>query len=217
MRDYDSNYTMTRDRYVSDYDRGYGRNYERRDDDSGFFGSDDDDRPRYSATTYTTGYRTDDDREWRDRESGWYRDEERDYGPDQGRRGVPRNETARLIASDKVEGTPVYGRDREQLGSIHNFMVEKRSGKARYAVMKTSSGFLGLNERYFPIQWDELTYDTRVDGYHIDMTKDDLERRRSFDSRGRPTGIESRRDFGDRSYGDRNFRRYDRDYERSTW
>ena len=214
MRDYDSNYDMmTRDRLDRDrHDRErYDR--ERGDDERGFFGSSDDEGPRYSATTYTTGYRDEEDRDWRDRETSRYgRDEDNRFGPDQGRRGIPRNETSRLIASDKVEGTPVYGRDREQLGSIHNFMVEKRSGKARYAVMKTSSGFLGLNERYFPLDWDELNYDTRVDGYLINMTEDDLERRRSFDSRGRATGLEGRRDHGDRSY-----MRNDRDYERSTW
>lgn len=193
MRDYDSNYdTMSRDRY----DRG--RTYDR----GGMFGwNDDSERPRYSDDRY----------ENRDRR--WLGDRDvRDAYGDSGERGVPRNETERLIASDKVEGTPVYGRDREELGSIHNFMVEKRSGKARYAVMKTSSGFLGLDERYYPLDWDELTYDTRLDGYHVDMSKDELKRRRSFDSSGRPTGIESSRD-----YDEERFRRDRGRYERSTW
>ena len=43
------------------------------------------------------------------------------------------NETDhRLIASDKVEGTAVYNRQREKLGSVHKFMVDKRSGGAEY-------------------------------------------------------------------------------------
>jgi hypothetical protein len=36
--------------------------------------------------------------------------------------------TNRLIASDKVEGTAVYGRQGECLGSVHNFMVAKHAG-----------------------------------------------------------------------------------------
>lgn len=197
MPNYNDTYdTMSRDRF----DRR-----ERRDDErGGFFGWSNDDRSRYSEPNETRGFARD-----RERDSGWFgmNDQERGYGPDQRRRGIPRDETERLIASDKVEGTPVYGHDREKLGTIHNFMVEKRSGKARYAVMKTSSGFLGLDERYYPVSWDELTYDTRVDGYHIDMTQDDLEKRRSFDSRGRPMGIDSdRRDYGET-------RSYRRDYE----
>lgn len=140
-------------------------------------------------------------------------DRDRTFGPDQRRQRLARNETRSLIASNKVEGTPVYGRDGDQIGEIHNFMVEKRGGKIRYAVMKTSSGFLGLNERYYPLEWNELTYDTDVDGYHVDMTEDDLERRRSFDASGRPTEIGRNRDYH-RDYD----RDYDRNrYERSTW
>ena len=54
-----------------------------------------------------------------------------------------RSETQRLIASNKVEGTPVYKRDGEQLGNVYNFMVDKYSGQVAYAVM-SFGGFLGL-------------------------------------------------------------------------
>ena len=105
-----------------------------------------------------------------------------------------------LIASDRVEGTAVYGRKGNKLGSIHNFMVEKRGGRVAYAVMKRSSGFLDMDERYYPLNWSELDYDPQRDGYCVNMTEDDLEDRRSFDSRGRPVndGYENR-DGRDRS------------------
>jgi uncharacterized protein YrrD len=51
------------------------------------------------------------------------------------------NETRDLIASDKVEGTVVYNRTGEKLGSVYNFMVDKRSGKVAYAVL-SFGGFL---------------------------------------------------------------------------
>src|ERR1700742_2910481 len=54
---------------------------------------------------------------------------------------IPTDETERLIASNKVEGTPVYDVGGERLGSIHNFMVDKFRGKVVYAVLKHSSGF----------------------------------------------------------------------------
>jgi len=53
------------------------------------------------------------------------------------------NETDRLIASDKVEGTAVYNRAGEHLGSVYNFMVDKFTGSVAYAVM-SFGGFLGL-------------------------------------------------------------------------
>jgi hypothetical protein len=34
------------------------------------------------------------------------------------------DETDRLVASNKVEGTPVYNRQGERLGDVYNFMVD---------------------------------------------------------------------------------------------
>jgi hypothetical protein len=43
---------------------------------------------------------------------------------------IATDETTRLIASDKVEGTAVYNATGERLGSVYNFMVNKRSGQS---------------------------------------------------------------------------------------
>ena len=48
---------------------------------------------------------------------------------------VATDETSTLISSDKVEGTSVYDRRGEKLGSIHSVMIDKVSGKVAYAVM----------------------------------------------------------------------------------
>ena len=50
------------------------------------------------------------------------------------------NETGNLIGSDKVEGTAVYGADRNKIGSIERVMIDKISGRVSYAVL----GFGGL-------------------------------------------------------------------------
>lgn len=94
-------------------------------------------------------------------------------------RGLPINETERLIASDKVEGTGVYDRAGNSLGTVYNFMVDKVSGKVAYAVM-SFGGFLGIGERYHPFPWSKLDYDTRMGGYVVDMTKEELERAPSY-------------------------------------
>jgi sporulation protein YlmC with PRC-barrel domain len=135
-----------------------------------------------------------------------------DYNPDR----IPRDETERLIASNKVEGTPVYDRNGDRLGSIHNFMVDKFRGKVVYAVLKHSSGFLGLDERYYPLDWDQLTYDERLGGYRIDMVEDQLKRFGSWDRNERWGGSERGRSDRNRdSSRNREFDR-DRDYERSS-
>jgi hypothetical protein len=92
---------------------------------------------------------------------------------DPGGEGVAIDETKRLIASSKVEGTPVYNRAGENLGSVLNFMVDKYTGQVAYAVM-SFGGFLGLGESYHPLPWKTLTYDTRLGGYVVDLDKDQL-------------------------------------------
>ena len=46
-----------------------------------------------------------------------------------------RRETASLIGSDKVEGTPVYGADDRKIGTVQRVMIDKISGKVAYAVI----------------------------------------------------------------------------------
>ena len=69
---------------------------------------------------------------------------------------VEADETSRLIASNKVEGTAVYNRQGERLGSVYNFMVDKMSGQVAYAVMRFG-GFLGIGDSYHPLPWKSLT------------------------------------------------------------
>lgn len=78
-----------------------------------------------------------------------------------------------LIASDKVEGTNVYGADGEKIGSIQRVLLEKRGGKVAYAVL-SFGGFLGIGDDYFPLPWEKLHYDDQLDGYRIDLTKDQI-------------------------------------------
>ena len=78
-----------------------------------------------------------------------------------------------LISSRRVEGTPVYNRDDEKLGTVHSVMIEKRSGKVAYAVM-SFGGLLGFAERVHPIPWEMLTYDVDRDGYVVDLDRDTL-------------------------------------------
>jgi PRC-barrel domain len=39
-------------------------------------------------------------------------------------------------------------------------MIDKVSGKVAYAIM-SFGGFLGVGERYHPLPWNNLKYDTR--------------------------------------------------------
>jgi hypothetical protein len=84
-----------------------------------------------------------------------------------------RKETVSLIGSDKVQGTNVYGADDKKIGVVQRVMIDKMSGKVAYAVI-SFGGFLGLGEDYYPLPWPNLKYDTRLDGYRVGVTEDQL-------------------------------------------
>jgi hypothetical protein len=85
----------------------------------------------------------------------------------------------RLIASNKVEGVPVYNKAGDKLGRIDCFMVDKVSGHSEYAIM-SFGGLFGLGDRHYPIPWSLLTYDTGKGGFAVDLDRDKLERAPSY-------------------------------------
>ena len=102
------------------------------------------------------------------------------------------DETHRLISSEKVDGTSVYDRRGESLGSVHHLMIDKYTGQVSYAVM-SFGGFLGIGESYHPLPWKMLKYDTRLGGYFVDLDRNRLDRAPSYTSRDMPN-------WDDRSY-----------------
>ena len=98
---------------------------------------------------------------------------------------VATNETGDLISSDKVEGTAVYNREGDKLGSIHTVMIDKRAGNVAYAVM-SFGGILGIGDRYHPLPWNVLTYDPGQGGYVVDLDRSMLEGAPSYSSSEMP-------------------------------
>ena len=91
----------------------------------------------------------------------------------------PSTTSGSLIAASKVNGTNVYNPAGEKLGSVYDVMIEKVSGRSMYAVM-SFGGFLGMGEKYHPLPWAALTYDERLGGYVVDLSKDLLEAAPSY-------------------------------------
>ena len=105
------------------------------------------------------------------------------------------DETNRLISSEKVDGTAVYNRDGDRLGTVHHLMIDKYSGRVEYSVM-SFGGFLGIGESYHPLPWRSLTYDQRLGGYVCDVDRSRLERAPRYTASNMP-------DWTDRSYRSR--------------
>jgi hypothetical protein len=87
---------------------------------------------------------------------------------------------ADLIAADRVKGTEAYSTGGDQLGSIDSVLIEKVGGKVAYVVM-SFGGFLGIGEKFHPLPWHMLTYDTGLSGYRVDLDRAALEGAPSYD------------------------------------
>lgn len=100
------------------------------------------------------------------------------------------------ISSNKVEGTPVYNPDGDKLGSIDDLVIDKQSGHVRYAALEFG-GFLGMGTDRYPLPWDMLTYDTRLDGYVVPLDKARLEQAPHYESEDTPEYTD---DYGRKVY-----------------
>jgi sporulation protein YlmC with PRC-barrel domain len=86
---------------------------------------------------------------------------------------------SKLIASDRVEGTPVFDRDGSRLGKVHALMIDKQSGIVAFVVISTG-GFLGLGQAYHSLPWAAFRYDPAQEGYVIQIDKTLIEGGPSF-------------------------------------
>ena len=75
-----------------------------------------------------------------------------------------------VIESDRVEGTAVFDRKYDQIGTIKRLLIEKVSGRVIF-VDVTFGGFLGIGSHHVTIPWEKLTYDKELEGYRTDVTE----------------------------------------------
>jgi sporulation protein YlmC with PRC-barrel domain len=91
-----------------------------------------------------------------------------------------------VISSDRVEGTTVYNTAGEKLGSVDYLVIDKQSGRVRYAVLEFG-GFLGMGTDRYPLPWSVLKYDTQRDGYVVPLDRKTLEGAPRYEAEHRPT------------------------------
>jgi hypothetical protein len=103
----------------------------------------------------------------------------------------PETKPHALIASDRVEGTPVYRTNGEKIGTIQRLMIDKISGSVAYAVLRYG-GLLGIGEKHMPLPWGKLKFEPLMHGYQVDMSDDEFAKAPSY-------AADKEFDWGDRS------------------
>ncbi|HZO45697.1 MAG TPA: PRC-barrel domain-containing protein [Xanthobacteraceae bacterium] len=97
----------------------------------------------------------------------------------------------RLVASDRVEGTPVRRPGGEKIGTVQRLMIDKVGGNVAYAVL-SFGGFLGMGRKHLPIPWTRLKYDLIQEAYLVDITDEELRHAPDYET-------DQQFDWGDRS------------------
>lgn len=108
-----------------------------------------------------------------------------------------KEKTSDLIGSDRVEGTAVYGADKNKIGSVDKLLIEKHGGQVTDAIISVG-GFLGIGNEKHSLPWSKLDYDTDLSGYRLDVTEEQLKNAPRFKD-----------EDADRAY--------DRDYQTSVY
>jgi hypothetical protein len=84
-----------------------------------------------------------------------------------------RGTTSSLIASDRVDGTAVYDAEGKRIGKVEHLVIDKSGGRVIYAVL-SFGGFLGIGANHYPIPWQMLDFDEKLDGYRVGITEQQL-------------------------------------------
>jgi sporulation protein YlmC with PRC-barrel domain len=95
-------------------------------------------------------------------------------------RPAPDRTDHRFILSSRVNGTPVFDRDGNEVGHVEDLSIERVSGKTVYVIM-AFGGFLGIGEKFHPIPWTLLDYDPDRAGYVVPLDKAALQAAPSYE------------------------------------
>ena len=84
------------------------------------------------------------------------------------------------LSATTLIGDKVVNSRGDELGKIHELMIDLASGRVAYAVL-SFGGFLGVGDKLFAIPWSRLVVDTVQKCVVFDVTKDQLENADGFD------------------------------------
>lgn len=85
-----------------------------------------------------------------------------------------------IVKSSDVIGVKVANSQNEDLGDIHEVMLDKHDGKTRYVVL-SYGGFLGMGDKLFAMPWELFSYNEGDGCFIIDIDKEKLKNSPGFD------------------------------------
>ena len=85
-----------------------------------------------------------------------------------------------LISANTLAGLTLFDRGGDKLGVIKELFVNKLTGQIEF-VLGATGGFLGVGEKFHPLPWGLLTYNSTPEGYVVAAGRDEIRGAPAYD------------------------------------
>lgn len=93
--------------------------------------------------------------------------------------------TRDIVRADEVIGVKVINNSKEDLGKIHQIVLDKTSGQVKYLVLESGS-FLGMGGKFFALPWNSIHYNPDEEAFILNVSKEQLKNAPGFDKNNWP-------------------------------
>ena len=106
-----------------------------------------------------------------------------------------------VVLASKIIGETVYNRQYEDLGKIHELVIDAKEGRLAYAVL-SFGGFMGMGNKLFAMPWKAFEFAKTENKLILNVDKEKLKAAPGFDQDAKWP------DFADRTWGNTIYKYY---------
>ena len=106
-----------------------------------------------------------------------------------------------VVSASKIIGEAVVNRQNEDLGKIHELVIDAKEGRLAYAVL-SFGGFLGMGNKLFALPWKAFEFAATENKLILNVDKEKLKNAPGFDQDAKWP------DFADRTWGSSIYKYY---------
>jgi sporulation protein YlmC with PRC-barrel domain len=99
-----------------------------------------------------------------------------------------------VVSASKIIGEAVENLQKENLGKIHELVIDAKEGRVAYAVL-SFGGFMGMGNKLFAMPWKAFEFSNKENKLILNVDKKKLETAPGFDKDAKWP------DFADRTWG----------------
>jgi sporulation protein YlmC with PRC-barrel domain len=86
-----------------------------------------------------------------------------------------------VVSASKIIGEAVINRRNEELGEIHELVIDAKEGRLAYAVL-SFGGVMGVGNKFFALPWKAFEFATTENKLILDIDREKLTAAPGFDS-----------------------------------